>query len=529
MEPLWLAIAFLFGFGARRMGLPPLVGYLIAGFVLHALGVRSGGIVDQIADVGVLLMLFSIGLKLQLRTLARPVIWAGATIHMLLTVVGLGAAVLGLAAVGLPVFAGLDATQSLLIAFALSFSSTVFAVKVLEDKGEVSSQHGKTAIGILIMQDVVAIVFLTASKGELPSPWAIALVAGLVLVRPLLARLMERCGHGELLLLYGLVLTLGAAALFDVVGLKPDLGALVIGALLAQQARASELAKTLLDVKDLLLVGFFLSVGLAGAPTLAALGVAVLLCLAVPLKTALFFWLLCRFRLRARNAFLTSLLLADYSEFGLIVGAVSYKAGWIPSEWLVILAIAVAITFIAASPLNGSAHSTYDRLRARLNRIEMDKPLPEDAPIDPGQTEVLVVGMAPVGEQAYDTLRGEFGDRVVGLERNPERVSAQRRAGRNVILGDSTDLGLYERIEKHGDLRLVLLTLPNHQENLTTARLLRSRGFKGVLAAMARHHDEVRELRDAGVQAAFNLSHEAGTGFAQHALEVAEAERGVSS
>jgi len=97
VESLWLAIAFVFGYGARRLGLPPLVGYLIAGFALHALGARSGGLVDEIADIGVLLMLFSIGLKLQLKTLARPVIWAGATIHMLVTVIALGAVVLGLA------------------------------------------------------------------------------------------------------------------------------------------------------------------------------------------------------------------------------------------------------------------------------------------------------------------------------------------------------------------------------------------------------------------------------------------------
>lgn len=529
MEPLWLAIAFVFGFGARRLGLPPLVGYLIAGFVLHALGARSGGLVDEIADIGVLLLLFSIGLKLQLKTLARPVIWAGATIHMLLTVGGLGAVVLGLAAAGLPGFAGLDTTQSLLIAFALSFSSTVFAIKVLEEKGEVGSQHGKTAIGILIMQDVVAIVFLTASKGELPSPWSIALVAGLVLLRPLLSRLMERCGHGELLLLYGLVLTLGAAALFEVVGLKPDLGALAIGVLLAGSARASELAKALLDLKDLLLIGFFLSVGLAGAPTPAALGVAALLCLAVPFKTALFFWLICRFKMRARAAFLASLSLANYSEFGLIVGAVGYKAGWIPAEWMVILAIAVAITLIVASPLNGNAHSLYSRFRERLERFETKVRLPEDAPIDPGEVDVVVVGMAPLGEQAYDTLRAELGDRVVGLERNAERAAAQSDAGRRVFFGDSTDVGLFERFEKRGQVRLVLLTLPTHQENLTTARLLRDHGFDGTLCALARYEDEVQELREAGVEMAVNLSVEAGAGFARHALEAAAGERGVSS
>ena len=293
MEPLWLAIAFMFGFGARRLGLPPLVGYLIAGFVLHALGAEAGGFIDEVANVGVLLMLFSIGLKLQLHTLARPVIWAGASLHMLVTVAVLGAAIFTLAAAGLSAFAGLDPEQSLLIAFALSFSSTVFAVKVLEDTDEAGSQHGKTAIGILIMQDVVAIVFLTASRGEFPSPWSIALVAGLLLFRPLLALLMGRCGHGELLILFGLFVTLCGAALFDVVGLKPDLGALVMGVLLARYPRAPELAKTLLDVKDLLLVGFFLSIGLVGTPSPTALGIAAVLILAVPLKAGLFFWLLC--------------------------------------------------------------------------------------------------------------------------------------------------------------------------------------------------------------------------------------------
>ena len=520
MDPLWLAIAFVFGFGVRRIGLPPLVGYLVAGFVLHALGVEAGGVIEEVADVGVLLMLFSIGLKLQLRTLARPVIWAGTSIHMVITVVVLGAGIFALAAVGLPAFAGLDAARSLLIAFALSFSSTVLAVKVLEEKGEMGSQHGKTAIGILIMQDVVAIVFLTVSKGEVPSPWAIAVVAGLLVLRPLLARLMALCGHGELLILYGLVLTLGAAALFGVVGLKPDLGALVIGVLLAHHARAKELAKTLLDLKDLLLVGFFLSVGLVGAPTVGALGIAALLCVAVPFKAALFFALLCRFRLRARNAFLATLSLSNYSEFGLIVASVGYKEGWITSEWLIILAIAVAITFIVASPLNARAHSLWARYGSRLRRFESETRLPEDEPVDPGEAEVVVVGMAPMGERAYDVLREELGEKVIGLDRDPECVAAHRAAGRRVLLGDATDPDFYERCTGSGRARLILLMIPNHREKLITARLLREAGRTPVVATLAQHKDEVLELQAAGVQIAVDLSSEAGEGFARHALAV---------
>jgi predicted Kef-type K+ transport protein len=520
VDPIWLAIAFVFGLGARRVGLPPLVGYLLAGFVLHALGVEAGGVIKEVANVGVLLMLFSIGLKLELRTLARPVIWAGTSIHMLVTVVGLGAVVFALAAVGLPAFAGLDATQTLLIAFALSYSSTVFAVKVLEEKGEMGSQHGKTAIGILIMQDVVAIVFLAASKGELPSPWAIAVVAGVLALRPLLARLMPRCGHGELLILYGLALTLGAAALFDAVGLKPDLGALVIGVLLAHHAQAKELAKTLLDLKDLLLVGFFLSVGLAGTPTATTLGVAVLLCVAVPFKAALFFGLLCRFRLRARSAFLASLTLSNYSEFGLIVAAVAYKQGWITTEWLIILAIAVALTFILASPLNSKAHSLWARYGSRLRRFESETRLPEDEPLDPGEAEVIVVGMAPMGERAYEVLREQLGEKVIGLDRDPECVATHRAAGRKVLLGDSTDPDFYERCAACPTARLILLTFTNHREKLITVRLLREAERTAVLAALAQHDDQVRELQEAGVQVAFDLASEAGEGLARDALVV---------
>ena len=519
MDPLWLAIAFVLGFGARRVGLPPLVGYLVAGFVLHVLGVEAGGLIDDVADIGVMLMLFSIGLKLHLPTLARPVIWAGTTLHMLVTVVGLGAVVFGLAAVGLPAFAGLDMGQSVLIAFALSFSSTVFAVKVLEEKGEMGSQHGKAAIGILIMQDVVAIVFLTASKGELPSPWAVAVVAGLLVLRPLLARLMAYCGHGELLLLYGLVLTLGAAALFDVVGLKPDLGALVIGVLLAPHARAKELAKALLDLKDLLLIGFFLSVGLAGTPTPTALGIAVLLCLAVPLKSALFFGLLTRFRLRARNAFLASLSLSNYSEFGLIVAAVGYKQGWISAEWLIILAIAVAITFLLASPLNDRAHSLWARRGSRLRRFESETRLPEDELLDPGEVDAVVVGMGPMGTRAYEVMHEQMGEKVFGLDRDPEVVAAHKDAGRNVLLGDSTDPDFYERFAGRNAACVILLAVSNHQEKLITVRLLRESGRTPVLAALAQHDDEVRELREAGVEIAFDLSSEAGEGLAHRALD----------
>jgi predicted Kef-type K+ transport protein len=272
---------------------------------------------------------------------------------MFITVIVFGVGIFGLSAAGFSLFDDLDFKLSLLIAFALSFSSTVFAVKVIEEKGEMASVYGRTSIGILIMQDIFAVIFITASTGKIPSPWAILLIALLFLVRPLLMILMKRSGHGELLILCGLFLGLvvGAAS-FDFVRLKSDLGALIVGMMLASHPKASELAKSLFGLKDMFLVGFFLSIGLSGAPALQDIGIAALLTAVIPIKVGLFFFLLTRFKLRARTSLLASLSLANYSEFGLIVGAIGVSNGWIGSQWLIIIAIALSMSFVLAAPLN---------------------------------------------------------------------------------------------------------------------------------------------------------------------------------
>lgn len=163
-----------------------------------------------------------------------------------------------------------------LFAFAMSFSSTVFAGKVLDEKGEGESFYGRIAIGILIVQDLVAVAFLALVDKQVPSLWALLLL-GLIPLRPVLNRIMVRTGHGELLILFGLTLALGGAAIFELAGVKGDLGALILGLLLSPYKKAAELARHLLGFKDLFLVGFFLLIGLSGGLTGPVLGLAALL------------------------------------------------------------------------------------------------------------------------------------------------------------------------------------------------------------------------------------------------------------
>jgi predicted Kef-type K+ transport protein len=520
MDTLAIAVAFLFGFAARQAGLPPLVGFLGAGFALHALGVAGGEAIQQVADLGVTLLLFTIGLKLKVKGLVRPEIWAGTTIHMAVTVLVLGVAAFVLAGLGLPALAGLEFGTALLLAFALSFSSTVFAVKILEDKGETASLHGRTTIGILITQDAIAVAFLTFSAGELPSPWAFALLA-LPLLRPVLGLIMDRCGHGELIPLFGLFAALGVgAAVFALVGMKPDLGALVLGMLMSDHKRAPEVADSLFGLKEVFLVGFFLHIGLYGAPSLAGLLAALLLVLLVPFKSLLFFLLLTRFRLRARSALLASVSLASYSEFGLIVGSIGVEEGWLGSEWLVIIAIALSVSFALSSPTNRFAHGIYARARPWLRWFESTKHHPEETPIQLGDADIVIFGMGRIGTGAYDHIRETLGYRVLGIDIDRGLVRRHHAAGRNVIVGDATDSDFWERtMLDRRQARLVMLAMPEHNANMYAARRIAAVGSDYLIAAVAQFADDAQQLRAMGVHAAYDTYAEAGAGFAASVRE----------
>ena len=512
MDALWIAVAFACGFAVRQAGLPPLLGFLAAGFVLEGIGFQGGESLEYFSELGVTLLLFSIGLKLRIKSLLRPEIWAVTSIHMGLTVLVFGALLTGLSVLPLPVFESLDLRTAVLLAFALSFSSTVFAVKVFEDKGEMHSLQGRIAIGVLVMQDIIAVLFLAASTGKVPSVWALGLIA-LVPARRLLTAAMDRSGHGELLILYGLLLALGGAILFDRVGLKGDLGALILGVLVAEHPRAGELAEALLGFKDLFLVGFFLTIGLNGLPTPAALGAGAIIAAALPAKMALFFFLFTRFHLRARTATLTTFGLSNYSEFGLIVGALAVSKGWLSTQWLVIIAIALSISFVAASVLDRFSHRFYRKNRRWLTGFESETRLPYDRPIEPGDAEILVFGMGRVGSVAYETMRQRHGEIVLGLDNDSDVVRRSRRKGWNVIADDATDPDFWEKL-KPGKVRLVMLTMPKADEVRIVAELLRQSGFPGMVAAAARYPEDAEKLEAAGIDGVFRLYEGLGAGFA---------------
>ena len=521
MDIILLIAAFVFGFASSLMRLPPLVGYLIAGFVLHGLGYETTPTVETIADLGVILLLFGIGLKLRFHTLARKEVWGTATSFAVIatSVAAVGLWISGF--LGLQLTRELDLGGTLTVALALSFSSTVFAVKALERTNETESLAGRIAVGVLIIQDLVAVLFLVGSGAQRPTWWALAVLPLLAVFRPVAFWLIDRSGHGEILILLGFTLAAGVGAeAFDLVGLKPDLGALVAGLALASHPRASEMADRLLGFKDLFLIGFFLSIGLSGTPPLAGwiigLGAAVL----IPTRSFTLLWLFTRLRLRSRTALHASLTLSTYSEFGLIVIAAAVAAGYVDPTWLATIGIAVAGSFVLASVNNSARYRVYDRLAAFLSRLERDPPIPDDAIIDFGPARVLIFGMGRIGLGAYDELVKTERGPVVGVDRDPQVTSSHQQAGRTVIRGDALDRDFWERVHLHPDIELVIAATNNHAANIECVRRIREFLPEALIAAAATYPDQVAELQASGVDIARNLYEEAGQALADDAVAI---------
>ncbi|AWL11948.1 K(+) efflux antiporter 3, chloroplastic [Saliniradius amylolyticus] len=520
MDYVFIIFAFICGLGVRLLKLPPLIGFLAAGFVLHFLGFEANQSLHALADLGITLLLFTIGLKLNVRGLLKREVWLGSTTHMVLwTSIAVGLVSLA-AAIGLPYLDSVSLQEAALLGFALSFSSTVCIVKILEEAAEMQTRHGRLAVGILIMQDIAAVVFLVLATGKVPSIYALGLLA-LIPLRPLLTRLLQMSGHGELLPLTGFFLALGGYELFELVGVKGDLGALIVGVLLSGHTKSAELNKALMNFKDLFLIGFFLTIGFTAIPNLPMLLMALGLTLVLPIKFWLFFFLFTGLRLRGRTAYLCGMALANFSEFGLIVVALSVDMGWLAKEWLVILALAVSLSFILTSVSYQFAHSGYSRWHKLLNFFERRRRLPEDVYQQPKGARVLVLGMGRVGKGAFMALRNVLGDQVWGLDADSERVARQKKAGLQVMLADGEDADLWENLDL-SEVEMLLIALPSVDDIKHVQDQLKSIGYSGKSAAIARYEDERRELLDYGIEHVFNFYTEAGSGFAEESLNLIE-------
>ncbi|MEZ4657457.1 MAG: cation:proton antiporter family protein [Caldilineaceae bacterium] len=502
-----MTTAYGAGLGAKALRLPVLVGFLAAGLVLAALGVRPTDTLKAIGDFGVIILLFTLGLHLRVKNILRPEVLGVGALHLVISILLFSS---------LLFMWGIGFGPALLVAVGLGFSSTVLTAKSLEARGELDAYHGRVAIGILIFQDIVAVLLLAVTGAEIPNWWAVGLLI-LPFLRPLFLRGLVLSGQDELMLVYGLLMALGIGWLFELGGLSAKLGALAAGVLLAGHPRADELYEKLWAIKELFLVAFFVQIGLTGLPSWDDLWMLGLLLLVLPFKGLLFFGLLLLFNLRARTAFMAGLTLTAYSEFALILAAAAASSGLMPASFMIVLGLLVAASYGLNAPLGSAANALWVRYEGWLTRLERQSPQhPDEQPHILGSTDVLIVGMGRVGTAAYDYIVRN-GGRPLGLDSDPAKLEAHRAAGRRVIFGDEQDPELWDGLG-FANLRAVLLATPDHNGSIFATQMLRGLGFQGPINALIRNEAAAQPLIDAGISTVSLPMTQAGIELAKASL-----------
>lgn len=486
MDILWIGTAFVFGAAVSRFRIPPLVGYLLAGLVLSAFGYESGEMLQEIAHLGVIFLLFTVGLHIRVRNIFQTEVLGTGIVHLLIST---------LLFYPVALFFEFTPQAALIISVTLGFSSTVLAARNLEMRGEMGAYYGRVAIGVLIIQDLVAIAIMAYTGGGSPSPWTATLLA-VPLIRPLIVWMVEVIRKDELVLLFGLVLAIGGASLFELFNVSGELGALMAGMMLAAHEKGESVGKKLWSIKEVFLVGFFLDIGLIGFPSGHAFQFIGVLIFLLPLKLILFFLLFMSFRLKARTGYLAAVSLTAYSEFTLIAGTIAAENGFIPESAVIVLGLLTAISFVANALIANWEDPVWKRMESWLSRFERDVKHPDREIISLGAAEYLIIGMGSAGRAAYNYMKDQ-GKQVVGMDIDPDRIESNLKSGRRVVYGDIQDTRLWQKVDLT-NICSIIIAMGNREVKVNAVKAVRDIGYKRPIYVITMREDESEDLEKAG-------------------------------
>ena len=493
---------------AKRWRLGAVLGYLGAGALIGPSGLRLIGNTEQIAQIselGVVLMLFVIGMELSPQRLwvMRRSVFGSGTLQVVLTALAIGALTFAL---------GLGWKTSLVVGLGLALSSTAIDLQLLAERKELTSPHGRLAFAILLFQDVAAIPILALipilggaiahAGGPLDEALAalrviatIALVVagGRYLLRPMFRAAAQQIGTPEVFTATALLVVIGTAWLMQAAGISMSLGAFLAGVLLADSEYRHEIEAQIEPFRGLLLGLFFISVGMSLDIDLALAQprqVGLLLLALVAIK-AVVLYAVSRLAAREDHAQSAALaaLLAQGGEFAFVVFTLAAASGLLTTGQRD-LAILVITLSMAATPL-------LVRLRAEIAPAAKTRPTREFDRIDAAAPRVIIAGMGRVGQIVARMLNA---NRIpfTALESDPEQVDFMRHFGNTVYYGDASRLDLLRAA--HADkAEIFVLATEDPDANLRTARLLKRHFPHLKVFARARNRQHVFKLMDLGV------------------------------
>ncbi len=510
-----LGLATLLGTVAERLRQSAIMGFLVAGALVGPGGlnwVSQPQAVDMLAELGVALLLFTIGMEFSLKRLRALGAFAvgGGTLQIILT-----AALFALVARGF----GVETKAAVALGLMIAPSSTACVMRLLKDRAELDSLHGRNCIGVLLLQDlalvplVVLMTALGSGRDDAHPLFGVLLSAGLFVFlvllfygvsNYLLARVFRATAsvmNRELLILVAATIALGASWFAHRLGFSPALGAFVAGLMIAESPYAAQVRADIVPLRTLFVTLFFVSIGMLGDLRWCwanRVDVALMVGLILAGKVLVVAVLSVVFRHTWREAVATALALAQVGEFSFVLGRIGLDGGVLDEDLFRLLISSILATMlltplmVAAAPRAGQA---AERLRLRL-WPGLPPAQPAEKPARELSGHVVVVGYGPAGREVVKALRGHDVPELV-IELNPKGVAAARADGARAEVGDATMGDILEHVHL-ASARALVITIPDHRAALSVIRQTIALAPDTPIITRARYNKYVPELTAAG-------------------------------
>jgi Kef-type K+ transport system membrane component KefB len=510
---LLLALAAVAGTLAIKLRQPVLIAYIVVGILVGPAFfglVQSHEQIELLAQIGVAVLLFVVGLKLDITHVRHigPVALATGLGQLTFTIIIGFLIVLAL---------GKGFMEALYVAVALTFSSTIIIVKLLSDKRELDSLHGRIAVGFLIVQDIAVVIAMMAMSalrdtGAEAGSMVLLGLAGRILLAGVLLFIMMRwvlpalvafiARSQELLLLFAIAWGTGLAALGEWAGFSQEAGAFLAGFSLASTPYREAIGARLTGIRDFLLLFFFVDLGARldfstlGAELLPALVLSLFVLIGNPLIVMAIMGYM---GYRKRTGLLAGLTVAQISEFSIVFVAMGISLGHVGVQVLGLTTLVGIITITVSTYMILYSQTLYERLAPLLGIFERRNPFREQA-LESGTNEVtradvILFGLGRYGARLAHLLQAR-GLSVLAVDFDPEVVASQRRQGLSVHFGDSQDADFLATLP-WTENTWALSTLPDLQSNRALLHALSVHHAGGRAAIAVR--DEMQSAAFAGL------------------------------
>ncbi|WP_432798326.1 cation:proton antiporter [Poriferisphaera sp. WC338] len=557
---LLLSAAMLLGAIFVRFRQSAIVGYLLAGTLLgpHAINaVLHSNTVENLAELGVALLLFTIGLEFSWKRLTSmgKIAFIGGALQILITII--------VAACIAWIF-DLSKSAALAVGAMLALSSTACVLRTLSDRAEIDSVHGRLSLGILLIQDmaVVPLVILVTALGantagnltdagiivsatvehgtniDASTSTSMAhlvvgilfqvLVAGLAIgvllllskkVLPRLITVRTIATHRELPILFALVVAAGSTWLAHALELSPALGAFIAGVVLGESSLSTQIRSDVASIKTLFVTLFFASIGM-----LADLGwmfenfltVACVVATVIAGKVVIIWGIERSLGIQHRSAIATGLCLAQIGEFSFVLVVMAQQSGLVNDDIFNLVVSTSLVTFFLTPYLVGWALPIGRRIEYTLRKrrvIRMtDRKMRPDAKALQGH--IIIVGFGPAGEAVAKSMQAQ-GQQVLVIDLNPATAIRVEEFGMQSMIGDAS----LREIQEHAGVRgakLMVVTLPDHRGASAVIRMARRTHTELSIMARARYHAYVHELSESGAQRVIDEEEAVGRMLVDH-------------